>query len=453
MDEKKPSRGASRGALPMFQLTLPLVIEQFLRILVSSIDTLMLSSYSEKAVAAVGMMGQYVFFLNTIFSVIGIGSSIVLSQYLGAKKSEDELNSIAKASTVMMTVASIFLATLVFSGTGFLLSRYTLEDEVRTFAREYFLIYGGLGAFFLAFNTLQAAILRSYGCTRETMVVTLIANLINVVGNALSLYGFFGLPIFGVKGVAMSSVISMVVACILMVILIHRKKDIQFKIFGSGKTSGKFYKLILSVGVPTASESLSYNISQIVIMAMISTLGTYAMSSQVYTQTMCRFVFIFAMGIGSAVQIKTGYCVGAGQTDFIYRKVFKYGLIGTGCSLFMVLGLNLIKSPIIALFTKQPEVEELVTILLLLSIYLEFGRSLNLVFIGALKGSGDILFPVLYGIFSNWVIMVGGSYLLGLKLGMGVAGFWLGIATDETTRGIVMVFRWKSKRWMKKALV
>ena len=119
----------------------------------------------------------------------------------------------------------------------------------------------------------------------------------------------------------------------------------------------------------------------------------------------------------------------------------------------MVLGMNLIKSPIIALFTKQPEVEELVTVLLLLSIYLEFGRSLNLVFIGALKGSGDILFPVLYGIFSNWVIMVGGSYLLGLKLGMGVAGFWLGIATDETTRGIVMVFRWKSKRWMKKALV
>ena len=89
----------------------------------------------------------------------------------------------------------------------------------------------------------------------------------------------------------------------------------------------------------------------------------------------------------------------------------------------------------------------------MLSIYLEFGRSLNLIFIGALKGSGDIKFPVFYGMFSNWVIMVLGSYLLGLKLGLGVAGFWLGIGTDETTRGIVMLLRWKSKRWMNKSLV
>ncbi|MCR5045659.1 MAG: MATE family efflux transporter, partial [Treponema sp.] len=99
------------------------------------------------------------------------------------------------------------------------------------------------------------------------------------------------------------------------------------------------------------------------------------------------------------------------------------------------------------------QIVSLVKTLLLLSIYLEFGRSLNLVFIGALKGAGDIKFPVLYGMFSNWVIMVGGSYLLGLKLGLGVAGFWLGIGTDETTRGLVMMLRWKSKRWMNKALV
>ena len=100
-----------------------------------------------------------------------------------------------------------------------------------------------------------------------------------------------------------------------------------------------------------------------------------------------------------------------------------------------------------------PEVVSLVSTLLLLSIYLEFGRSLNLIYIGALKGAGDVKFPVLYGMFSNWVVMVLGSYILGLKLGLGVAGFWLGIGTDETTRGIVMVLRWKSKRWMQKALV
>ena len=91
----------SRGALPMHKLALPLIGEQFFRILVSSVDTFMLSSYSEPAVAGVGMMGQYVFFLQILFNVICIGSTIILAQYLGAQKSEDELNHVAKGGFAM----------------------------------------------------------------------------------------------------------------------------------------------------------------------------------------------------------------------------------------------------------------------------------------------------------------------------------------------------------------
>mgnify|MGYP002854197770 CR=1 FL=1 len=436
----------------MVQLSLPLILEQFFRILVSSIDTVMLSFYSEQAVAAVGMMSQYVFFINILFNVIAIGTSIVLSQFLGAQKSKDDLNAIAKSSAVMVTAAAVVITIAVIFGIKPLLSRYTLEERVRQFAADYFLIFGGAGSFFIAFGLLQSAILRSYGYTKEAMIVTLTANLINVAGNAISLYGFFGLPVFGVKGVAWSSVISMAASCVILGAIIKRKKDVSFDLFCRCKTPSRFYKLILSVGVPTASENLSYNVSQITIMAMISTLGTFAMSSQVYTATICRFVFVTAVGIGGAVQIKTGWSVGAGQDEDIYKKVFKYSVVATTCSLAMILLINLFKAPIIGFFTKQEQIAALVSTLLLLSIYLEFGRSLNLIYIGALKGAGDIKFPVLYGMFSNWVIMVGGSYLLGLKLGLGVAGFWLGIGTDETTRGIVMLLRWKSKRWMNKSL-
>lgn len=437
----------------MTKLCLPLIVEQFFRILVGSIDTVMLSFYSEKAVAAIGMMTQYVFFITILFNVIAIGTSIVLSQFLGAQKGKDDLNAIAKSSAIMVTAAAVILGLAVVFGINPLLSRYTLEAQVRDYAAEYFLIFGGAGAFFIAFSLLQSAILRSYGYTKEAMIVTLTSNLINVVGNAVSLYGLFGLPVFGVKGVAWSSVIAMVASCVILQIIIQRKKDVCFNLFCKAKIPGRFFKLILSVGVPTASESLSYNVSQIVIMAMISTLGTFAMSSQVYTATICRFVFVMAIGIGSAVQIKTGWSVGAGQEEEIYKKVYKYGAVATACSVSIILLINLFRGPIIGFFTRQEEVASLVSTLLLLSIYLEFGRSKNLIYIGALKGAGDIKFPVLYGMFSNWVIMVGGSYLLGLKLGLGVAGFWLGIGTDETTRGLVMMLRWKSKRWMNKALV
>ena len=443
----------ARGALPMAKLSLPLIAEQFFRILVGSIDTVMLSFYSEKAVAAVGMMSQYAFFIMILFNVIAIGTSIVLSQFLGAQKGKDDLNAIAKSSAIMVTAAAVVIGLAVVFGIGPLLGRYTLEDQVREYAADYFLIFGGAGSFFIAFSLLQSAILRSYGYTKEAMVVTMASNLINVVGNAISLYGLFGLPVFGVKGVAWSSVISMAAACVILQIIIRKKGDVCFDLFCRCKIPSRFFKLILSVGVPTASENLSYNVSQIVIMAMISTLGTYAMSAQVYTATICRFVFVMAIGIGSAVQIKTGWSVGAGQEEEIYKKVWKYGAVATACSVSIILLINLFRGPIVGFFTKQEEISALVSTLLLLSIYLEFGRSKNLIYIGALKGAGDIKFPVLYGMFSNWVIMVGGSWLLGLKLGLGVAGFWLGIATDETTRGLVMMLRWKSKRWMNKALV
>lgn len=443
----------NRGALPMFKLTFPIAMEQIFRILVSSVDTMMLSSYNNSAVAAVGLVSQYVFFLNLVFSVISTGCSIVLAQYIGADKSKKELNNIAQASTMMVLGVCIVLMLLVFFGTGPLLNCYELEEDVRHFAWQYFLIYGGAFCFFNAFSLLQGAILRSYGYTTEAMIVSIVGNIVNVVGNGLSLYGWFGLPVIGVPGVAAASGAASLVSCILLAIFIRRRKDVQFSFRGMFKVPSQSYKLVLSVGVPTAGESLSYNISQIVIMAMISKLGTNAMSAQVYTMTIVRFVFAAAMAIGNASQIKTGYYVGAKQSDIAYKKIFKYQIIATACSMFMILVINLTKNPIIRIFTDIDEIHTLVSTLLIYSTYIEFGRSLNLIYVGALKGAGDVKFPVLYGIFSMWGIMVLGSYILGLKLGLGLVGFWLGIGTDETTRGIVMLFRWKSKRWKKHALV
>lgn len=130
-----------------------------------------------------------------------------------------------------------------------------------------------------------------------------------------------------------------------------------------------------------------------------------------------------------------------------------YSLWATGASMLFVLILNFVKSPVISIFTSEAQIVEMVSELLRISILLEFGRSLNLIYVGALKGAGDMKFPVLYGMFSNWCVMVLLAYILGIKMGLGINGCFLGIAADEVTRGAVMFFRWKSRRWMAKALV
>lgn len=435
----------------MMALTLPIITETFFRILVSSVDTVMLSGYDQQAVAAVGLVAQYIFFIQILFNVICIGTSIVLAQYLGADRSDDA-RSVAQASAVMMigTAVAIFIGVLF--GARAILSLYPIEEGVREYAYQYFAIFGGFGALFTSFNMLQSTILRSYGHTKDAMYVTLLANVINVIGNAIALYAPFGLPVFGVVGVAVSSVVSQIVACIALAWLIKAKPEVQFALAGWRKVPKSIYRTILSIGIPSAGENMAYNTAQITIMAMITTFGTFAMSAQVYTITLSRFVFVFAMSIGAATQIKTGWFVGAKRPMEAYRRVYKYQAIGTAFSVVFIVLINVFKHPLIGLFTHESEIASLTATLLLFSIYIEFGRSLNLITISALKGAGDVKFPVFYGILSMWGIMVFGSWLLGLQLGWGLVGIWIAVGTDETTRGIIMLLRWKSKRWLTKAI-
>lgn len=435
----------------MVALTAPIIAETFFRILVSSVDTIMLSGYDQQAVAAVGLVGQYIFFIQILFNVICIGTSIVLAQYLGANRTDDA-RSVAQASAIMILGTAVVLFFGVLFGARALLSLYPIEEGVRGYAYQYFAIFGGFGALFTSFNMLQSTILRSYGYTKDAMYVTLIANLLNVIGNAIALYAPFGLPVFGVVGVAVSSVFSQVVACAVLAWRIKSKPDVHFPLAGWKKVPKSIYRTILSIGIPSAGENLAYNTAQITIMAMVTTFGTFAMSAQVYTITLSRFVFVFAMSIGAATQIKTGWFVGAKRSMEAYRRVYKYQAVGTALSVVFILVINLFKHPLIALFTQEPEIATLTATLLLYSIYIEFGRSLNLITISALKGAGDVKFPVFYGILSMWGIMVLGSWVLGIKMGLGLVGIWIAVGTDETTRGIMMLLRWRSKRWLTKAI-
>lgn len=436
----------------MIKLTVPLAMEQFFRILVSSVDTFMLSTFSEKAVAGVGLVGQYVFFVQILFNVVCIGASIVLAQYLGAEKSDEELNYISQASSVMITVISLILTAVVILGIGPLLGCYKLDSEVRLSAYNYFMIFGGYCSVFTAFSLLQSSILRSYGYTRDAMIVTIIANLINVGGNALALYT----PLFKgyeVQGVAWASGVSMIVSCIILQIMIIRRKDVKFSLKGIFKVPSRVYQMILRIGIPTAGENLSYNVANIMQTAMFSSLGPEVMAAHVYTQTIIRFAYALSIAIGGATQIKTGYYVGAKQSDIAYKKLFLYWMFATISSVSLVGVLNIFKTPIISLFTKDDITVPIVETLMLVSFYIESGRCMNLIFVGGLKGSGDIKFPVVYGIFSMWAIIVGLGWFLGIYCGLGILGFWLAVGTEETTRGIAMVLRWRSKRWMKHAIV
>lgn len=441
-----------RTKIRLLDLALPIFIENVLRTSLMSVDQFMLYQYSERAGAAMGVVNLMCFFIQLLYMMVAIGASIHISQNLGAGKKK-EAGLIAAGSLALVSVFSVLLSVSIFFGTGPILSAFPLDQDVRDYAFRFLIIYGS-GSFFMAINLVQGAIIRAYGYSRDPMVINIVALIFTITGNAFSLFGPFGLPVLGVTGVALSTVGSQILAMVLMAWRIRKRKaeiEIPFRSILSVPSS--IYRSILSVGIPTAGENLSYNIGQIVIIHMVATIGTEALAASNIVVTLSRYIFITGISIGSATQIKVGYYVGAGKHEEAYYRVFRYFLIGFAISLGGILLFNLIKMPVIELFTTNPHTTAMISAVFLVSIALEPGRNFNTIIIPGLKGAGDVKFPVFIGMIFMWGVGVGGAYLLGIHFGLGLVGIWIALSMDEWTRGLVMLFRWKSKAWMNKSLV
>jgi putative MATE family efflux protein len=435
----------------LVQLTWPIFVENLLRITLTSVDVFQLSLYSSKAAAAVGLINQLSFFLQLLYQMVAIGAGIVIAQNLGAgnKKAAGQAS---LACAMLMSVFSIVLSALCVVVAKPVLDLYQLEPAVHDYALQFFVIYGG-GSVFLAFNMAQSAILRNYGYTRDPMFVNILANVINIAGNAFVLFGPLPTPIKGAMGVAISTVTSQFIACVVLALRFKNHKDVEFPLKDLLKVPRAIYKAILSVGVPTAGENLSYNICQIVIMGFIAGMGTDAMTAFVYVTTLVRFVFIISMSIGNGTQIKVGYWVGSGHEEIAAKKVYRYYFCGVGISLVLAVVINLLKVPLLSLFNPNAHVMEIAASVLFLAIIHEPGRCFNIIIIPALKGAGDVKFPVLVGMLFMWGVGVVGAYFFGVVLGWGLFGVWLGMVIDEWTRGGAMMLRWISGAWKGRSLV
>lgn len=443
-------------ATPFHQKTLrqvagPQWVENVLRTTLTTVDVFMLSFYSEKAVAAVGLINQFVFFMQLMYLMVASGASILLAQYVGAGDQESA-HKTALGSLVLGVAFALVLSLALALGAPTLMGLYGLEAQVHDFAVQFLVIYAS-GSVFVAFSMLQSTLLRVHGETKAPMYVNMAANVLNIAGNSLFLFGWFGIPILGVAGVALSTVFAQAMACVALNVIIRRKKNIRLDFRQLGGVKSDTYKKILGVGVPTAGENLSYNLAQMVNMRFIASFGTASMAAYTMIGTFLRYVFVSSISIGSATQIKVGWWVGMGDEDTASRKAIRYFLLGTGISLGMVLLVNLFQGPLFSIFTHNPETLVLIGSVLLVSIALEPGRNFNVILIPALKGAGDVKFPVFVGIVFMWGVGVVGSWLFGVVFGWGLVGVYLALCADEWVRGLLMLARWRSGKWRGRSFV
>ncbi|WWL79465.1 MATE family efflux transporter [Bacillus altitudinis] len=429
----------------LFALTWPIFIEISLYMLMGSADTLMLSQYSDNSVAAVGVSNQLLNLLIVMFSFITTGTTIVIAQLLGAGRKQ-EATQVAYVSLGTNFLISFVISLLMFVLAVPILHMMGLSSELMPDATVFLQIVGLL-SFIQALIMTYSAILKSYGFTRDTMYVTIGMNLLNVAGNYLVIFGPFGFPVLGVMGVALSTSFARLIGLTAMILIVRHRIGLQFSFKQMFYIQRTHLKKLLKIGIPSAGEQLSYNGSQMIITLFITFMGTQALAAKVYTQNLMMFIMLFGAAISQGTQILIGRLIGAKEFDAAYRRCMKSLYWAIAISLLSSTALSLSLTHLLTFFTSNSEIIQIASLLLILTIILEPGRSFNMVIINSLRAAGDAKFPVYMAMISMWGIGLPIAYLLGIQLEMGLIGVWISFIVDEWVRGIFMYRRWRSRVW------
>lgn len=437
--------------LSLFHLTWPIFLEVFLFMLMGLADTFMLSAVSDDAVSGVGTANQYIHIAILILEVVGNGAAIVVSQYLGSRRFFEAAKISALAVTLNLCVGLIMSAVFILSAKQ-LMVMMNLQGPVLEHAQNYLIIVGG-GLFLQAIINSLAAIIRVHGWTKQTMYVSLGMNVIHVVGNYILIFGSFGAPELGVQGAAISSVASRLIAVFVFFWLLYQALEIKIKFEYYFTFSKEYVRKILSIGLPSAFEQILYQLCQIIFLYYVTYLGAEALAARQYANNISMFTYLFAIAIGMGTSIIVGRLVGSGEKDVAYKQLWFSVKIAIVITIVMASLVTIFREQLMGLFTTNPEVIRFGVSVLILSLLLETGRTINITIINTLRATGDARFPVKIGFLSMVCMSVPLGYLLVFVLDMGLVGVWLAIAADEWTRAIIVLFRWRSRKWERYALI
>lgn len=429
------------------QLFVPICLETLFYMLSGMVDTLMLSSVSDQAVGAVGTANTYIGMFIIMFSVISSGMIAVMTQNIGAGQPGVAYQA-RQIGMLFNAVLGVVLAVFLFQFSEGILGMVGIADMLLAPAATYLKIVGGC-CFLNALIPIFSSYLRAFGYTKQPLIATVTANVINVVLNALFLFVFD----MGVAGVAIATVISRVVNLLIVMIagqiLVCAKED------PSRLENKQVLAQIIKVGLPSALETALYNVAMTLVIRFLNQMDPEGMNvtARSYTVQITNFSYSVGAALAQANAIMTGWRIGAKDYDACDRGTKKAAVIGIIVAAVLESIFALSSGWIVGFFSDDPQMVALVGTLLTVDIALEIGRVTNLVFGQALKTSGDAVFPVIIAAIFMYLCAVGGTYLFGIRLELFAIGAYIGLAMDECVRAVAMFLRWQSGKWRTKRLV
>lgn len=427
------------------KLILPLFVEQFLLMFVGIADTFTVSFSSDADVSGVSLVTSFNTVLIFLFTALASGGAVIISQYIGNKKEDDA----SRASGQLLMISALFSLVLtvlivVFRAPLLRLLFGKIEADVMS-ACETYLFITTLSLPFLAVYDAGAALCRSIGKTNVTMYISIVANVINVVGNCI---GVFALKM-GAAGVAYPSLISRILSAVAVVIYCFRKQNpVRFRIKDIFCWDGGLLKKIMGIALPNGVENGVHQLVKVALSSMVALFGTYQIAANGVAQSIWSLAAIMGLAMAPVYTTVIGQCMGAGDIDaanFYFKKLNKITLVLSVLWNALVFAIT----PLIVRHSAiSPEAKELVVWLVLINnifsgLAYPFAGSLG----NGLRAAGDVKFTMIVSIVLTVAARLFFSALFGMWLGWGVIGVAIGMSIDLVFRGAIFIWRQKSQKW------
>ena len=431
-------RKASRPHL--LDIAWPLFAELGLGISVGVVATIFAAHVSDQAGGAFALANQVAGMLFILFRIVGAGVSVVVAQSLGGGR-KGTADTVSRAVLGASSWAGGLTALMAFTGAYPLLRLMHAPADVLAIAAPF--LQALAPAMLLdAWNASMAAVMRAHLRVRETLVVIVIMHVCHLV------LAFTLMPAYGLPGFAIALFISRALGLILNLWLWRMR--LQLVPHASDWWRLKMHELsaVVRIGLPGAAENFGYRLAFMVSVAVAGQLGTQALATQAYTLQITYGVLLFGLATGLAVEIVVGHMTGAGHLRDAHKLVRRALARGLAISVLAATIAALAGRTLLHQFTQDEDIVSTGCRLLWWTVLLEPGRTFNLVVINALRATGDARYPVIAGAASMAIVLGGGSWFLGIHLGLGLAGVWIAYAADEWIRGLLMWRRWVTLGWV-----
>ncbi|MFQ8777589.1 MAG: MATE family efflux transporter [Roseburia sp.] len=431
----------------MRKLIIPLILEQTLAITVGMADTMMISSAGEAAVSGVSLVDMFNNLIISVLAALATGGAVVTSQCIGAGRREEACRS---ARQLVFTEAAI---TIGISVLVLLFHRQILGlffGQIEADVMQNAIIYLIISVFsfpFLAVYDSCAALYRSMGNAQITLKISLLMNVINVVGNAIGVYVLK----LGVAGVAIPSLVSRGVAGVVLFTLLHNPDNLVFLTRGKFKVDGTIVKRILFIGIPSGIENGIFQLGRVLVVSIIAVFGTSQIAANGVANSLDSMGCIVGQAMSLAMITVIGRCVGAGEEGQV--RYYTKKLLGE--TYFYTAVINSIILLLLPWILQIYGLGEETTRLSYILVMIHDGMAIFLwpasfVLPNMLRACNDVKYTMVVSIFSMITFRIGFSYVFGVHMGWMAVGVWAAMVIDWVFRVLCFVGRYLAGTWRKK---